>query len=39
MTGPLLPKYVSKVIEQSQAWMKESSAAANTKDKDLTEIK
>jgi len=39
MNGPLLPKYVTKVIEQSQAWMKESSHCANTKDKDLTEIK
>lgn len=39
LTGPLLPKYVTKVIEQSQSWMKESSTAANTKDKDLTEIK
>lgn len=39
LNGPLLPKYVTKVIEQSQSWMKESSAAANTKDKDLTEIK
>jgi dynein heavy chain len=39
LTGPLLPKYVTKVIEQSQSWMKESSASANTKDKDLTEIK
>lgn len=39
LTGPLLPKYVTKVIEQSQTWMKESSTSANTKDKDLTEIK
>lgn len=39
LTGPLLPKYVTKMIDVSQTWMKESSAAANTKDKDLTEIK
>lgn len=39
MSGPTLPKYVTRVIEQSQSWMKESSHAANTKDKDLTEIK
>jgi hypothetical protein len=39
LTGNTLPKYVTKVIEQSQTWMKESSNAANTKDKDLTEIK
>jgi dynein heavy chain len=38
LSGPLMPKYVSKVIEQSQSWMKESSGSANTKDKDLTEI-
>lgn len=39
LNGPILPKYVTKVIEQSQVWMKESSAAANNKDKDLTDIK
>lgn len=39
LTGTTLPKYVTKVIEQSQSWMKESSVAANTKDKDLTDIK
>lgn len=39
LTGPLLAKYVTKVIDQSQTWMKESSAAARTSDKDLTEIK
>lgn len=39
LTGPLLPKYVTKVIGQSQEWMKESSSSANTKDKDLTDIK
>jgi dynein heavy chain, axonemal len=39
LNGPTLPKYVTKMIEQSQTWMKESSAAANTKDKDLTNIK
>ena len=38
LSGPLLPKYVTKVIEQSQSFMKESSHSANTKDKDLTEI-
>ena len=38
LNGPILPKYVTKVIEQSQSFMKESSHAANTKDKDLTEI-
>lgn len=39
LIGPLLPKHVTKIIERSQTWMKESSASANTKDKDLTEIK
>jgi hypothetical protein len=39
LTGPLLPKYVTKIIEQSQSWMKETSHNSNTKDKDLTEIK
>jgi len=39
LTGPSLPKYVTKVIEQSQSWMKETSAAAKITDKDLTEIK
>ena len=39
LVGPVLPKYVTKIIETSQTWMKESSQAANTKDKDLTDIK
>jgi dynein heavy chain len=39
MSGPTLPKYVTRLIEQTQSWMKESSHAANTKDKDLTDIK
>lgn len=39
LLGSVLPKYVTKVIETSQAWMKESSHAANTKDKDMTDIK
>jgi len=39
MSGPTMPKYVTRVIEQSQGWMKESSGSANTKDKDLTDIK
>jgi hypothetical protein len=39
LTGPSLPKYVTKVIEQSQSWMKETSAAAKISDKDLSEIK
>jgi dynein heavy chain len=39
LVGPILPKYVTKIIETSQTWMKESSQAANTKDKDLTDIK
>lgn len=39
LLGTVLPKYVTKVIETSQAWMKESSQAANTKEKDMTDIK
>ncbi len=39
LSGTTLPKYVTKSIEQQQLWMKESSNSANTKDKDLTEIK
>lgn len=39
MNGPTLPKYVAKTIEQTQNWMKETQANANTKDKNLEDIK
>lgn len=39
LNGPALPKYVSRTIESTQNWMKETNAAANTKDKPLEDIK
>jgi dynein heavy chain, axonemal len=39
LNGPALPKHVNRCIEQTQAWMKEMSQSANTKDKNLDEIK
>jgi hypothetical protein len=39
LSGPLLPKYITKTIEQCQSWIKSSSAEAKTNDKDLTDIK
>lgn len=39
LTGPLLPKYIVKTIEQCQSWIKQSAAEAKTSDKDLTDIK
>ena len=37
--GPCLPKCTSKAIEQVSSWMKETSNAANIKDKNLEDIK
>lgn len=39
LTGPSLPKYVTKIIESTQHWMKDTSNSAKTSDKDLSEIK
>jgi dynein heavy chain len=39
LTGPYLPKQVTKGLEHVQQWMKDSSAAAKTSDKNLTDIK
>jgi hypothetical protein len=39
LNGPVLPKYVAKTIEQTQNWMKETQSSANTKDKNLEDIK
>ncbi len=39
LTGPSLPKYVTKVIDETGRWMKETTNAAKTSDKDLSEIK
>ena len=39
LSGPCLPKYVTKTIEQASSWMKNSVSEARTNDKDLTDIK
>ena len=39
MFGPSLPKSTSKAIEHISSWMKETSTAANIKDKNLEDIK
>jgi hypothetical protein len=39
LNGPALPKHVTRTIESTQAWMKEMSHSANTKDKNLDDIK
>jgi len=39
LNGPNLPKYVAKTIEATQTWMKETSNNANTKDKNMEDIK
>jgi len=39
MFGPCLPKCTSKSIDQVSSWMKETSHAANIKDKNLEDIK
>jgi len=39
LIGPSLPKYVTKIIEETGRWMKETTNSAITSDKDLSEIK
>lgn len=39
LNGPSLPKYVTKIIDETGRWMRETTTAAKTSDKDLSEIK
>jgi hypothetical protein len=39
LSGPSLPKYVARTIDATQTWMKETQSNANTKDKNLEDIK
>jgi hypothetical protein len=39
LTGPTLTKHITKTIESTQNWMKETAAGATVKDKDISDVK